>query len=180
MNKNNLPFLMLLMLFSSNALLAQTENVFRVNFLNPGISYEKSLGKKMTLDTGIGFGYNASYPSLAMNSENGFQYMLAAFVDVQSRFYYNFEKRESKGKSTLKNSGNFLALRALYTGPDAVSNFERYDNNSFAFGPTWGLQRAYSKLNVAFSMGPIYYFDTSGNSNWSPFWFELNLGINVN
>lgn len=176
--KSNL--IMCLVFFASNTLLAQTENVLRINFLNPGINYEKSLRENITLETGIGFGYNASYPSLVINSENGFQCIIAPFIDVQSRFYYNFKKREAKEKSISKNTANFIALRVLYTGPEVASSFERYDKNSFAIGPTWGLQRAYNKFNMAFSMGPIYYFDISGNNNWSPFWIELNLGININ
>jgi hypothetical protein len=169
-----------LMLFASRCLIAQTEDVLRINFLNPAISYEKSLSEKITLETELGFGYNASYPDLELNSDNGFQYIIAPFLDVQSRFYYNFESRKTKSKNISKNAGNFVALRALYTGPSVASSYERYENNSIAVEPTWGLQRTYNKLNLAFSTGPIYYFDLSGNTGWSPLWFEFNLGINLN
>lgn len=113
-------------------------------------------------------------------SEGGVQYIFAGFVDLQSRYYYNLEKRKRKGKRYKMNSGNFLAMRMLYTGPDVASSFVRFDNHSFSVGPTWGIQRAYRKLNLAYSMGPEFYFDTMGNGNWFPFSFELNLGINLN
>jgi hypothetical protein len=67
----------------------------------------------------------------------------------------------------------------LYTGPDVASNFIRFDNNSFAIGPTWGIQRAYGRFNLAYSMGPVYYFDTSGNHNWFPLNLEINFGYNL-
>ncbi|WP_226390607.1 hypothetical protein [Penaeicola halotolerans] len=159
--------------------ITQTENVWRVNFLNPSLTYEKAMSPKTTLEGSLGFGYNASYPDLAFFSESGFQYILAVFVDVQSRYYYNLDKRKAKGKTYSQNAGNYLALRMLYTGPDVASSFIRFDNNSFAVGPTWGIQRHYGRFNLNYSMGPIYYFNTSGSANWVPFYFEINLGFNL-
>lgn len=162
---------------------AQTQNVLRVNFLNPAVSYEMATGKNTTLDTSLGFGYNYSYPDLTSASISGVQYLFAMFVDVQGRYYYNLSKREGNGKRTDRNNGNFIAARMLYTGPgiSQISSFDRFDNNSFAVGPTWGLQRTYgNRFNLLFSTGPIYYFDTKGNGNIFPLNLELNLGINLN
>lgn len=157
----------------------QTENVTRINFLNPSITMERALSPKTTFEAGVGFGYNGSYPDLAFASESGIQYIFAGFVDLQSRYYYNLEKRQDKRKNIGSNSGNFIALRMLYTGPDVASNFIRFDNNSFAVGPTWGIQRAYGKFNLAYSMGPINYFNTSGSHNWFPLILEINFGYNL-
>ena len=161
---------------------AQTENVFRVNFLNPAISFEKATGKNTTFDTSIGFGYNGSYPDLTEYSVGGVQHLFAMFVDLQGRYYYNLNKRASKFKRTNSNNGNFVAARMLYTGPSIsqISNLERYNANSFAVGPTWGLQRTYGeRFNLLFSAGPIYYFDPIGNGNFFPLMLELNLGFNL-
>ncbi|MBW3467821.1 hypothetical protein [Arthrospiribacter ruber] len=162
---------------------AQTEDVLRVNFLNPAISYELATGKNTTLDASLGFGYNYSYPDLASGSIGGVQYTFAMFADIQGRYYYNFDRREGKGKRTDHNNGNFIAARMLYTGPGVsqISSFDRFDNNSFAVGPTWGLQRTYGeRINLLFSIGPIYYFDTVGNGNFFPLNLEINLGFNLN
>jgi hypothetical protein len=70
----------------------QTENVLRINFLNPSLTIERALKPKTTFETGVGFGYNGSYPDLAFASESGIQYIYAGFVDLQSRYYYNLEK----------------------------------------------------------------------------------------
>lgn len=161
-------------------IIAQTEDVLRLKIINPGIAFEKSLGKTITLETGIGFGYNFSYPNLQESSEGGVLYMFAPFVDIQGRKFYNLAKRERKDKFIERNSGNFIAVRMLYTGVAATSNFVNFSDHSFAIGPTWGLQRNYGKINFQTSVGPIIYFDPLGNSGWFPLNIELNLGINLN
>ncbi|WP_194974187.1 hypothetical protein [Aquiflexum lacus] len=161
---------------------AQTEDVLKINVLNPAISYEKATGSKTTLDASLGFGYNYSYPNLTLAADDGFQYLFAMFVDVQARYFYNFEKRLAKNKAVRQNSGNFLALRLLYTGPgpEEASSFNRTSNHFFAVGPTWGLQRDYGKINLLFSLGPILYFDPNGNRGFFPLNPEINIGFNLN
>jgi hypothetical protein len=161
---------------------SQTENVLRVNVLNPAISYEKAIGLKTTLDASLGFGYNYSYPELTLAADDGFQYLFAMFVDFQARYYYNLDKRLGKNKTVQHNSGNFLALRVLYTGPgpEEASSFNRTSNHFFAVGPTWGLQRDYGKINLLFSLGPILYFDPNGNRGFFPLNPEINIGFNLN
>lgn len=183
-NMKNVKFLMyftLLILFSG-VTFSQTEDVLRVNLLNPAISFEKTTGVKTTLDASLGFGYNFSYPNLSLAADDGFQYLFAMFIDVQGRYYYNFEKRQEKNKTVEQNSGNFLALRILYTGPgpEKASSYNRTSNHFFAVGPTWGLQRYYGKINLLFSLGPILYFDPNGNSGFFPINPEINIGFNLN
>ncbi len=159
---------------------AQTEDVLRLKIINPGIAFEKSLGKTTTLETGVGFGYNLANENLEEFTEDGWQYIFAPFVDIQGRKFYNLAKREGKGKSIKGNSGNFIAARMLYTGPAAASSITRFSDHTFAVGPMWGLQRNYGKLNLQTSIGPTFNFDTLGNSGWSILSIELNLGINLN
>lgn len=161
---------------------SQTESVLRINVINPAVSYEKALGSKTSLDASLGFGYNFSYPNLSLAADDGFQYIFAPFVDVQGRYYYNFAKRQENGKSVSQNSGNFVAVRTLYTGPtsESLSSYFRTDDHFFAVGPTWGLQRKYNRVNLLFSVGPILYFDTMGNSGFFPINPEINVGFNLN
>lgn len=161
-------------------IIAQTEDVLRLKIINPGIAFEKSLGKTTTLETGIGFGYNLANENLEEFTVGGWQYIFAPFVDIQGRKFYNLAKREGNGKSIQGNSGNFIAARMLYTGPAAASSITRFSDHTFAVGPMWGLQRNYGKLNLQTSVGPTFNFDTLGNSGWSILSIELNLGINLN
>jgi len=183
MNVRNLIIVLTILVVGTSTGFAQTENVLRVNFLNPALSFEKATGNKTTLETSIGFGYHGSYPELRHYGEGGFQYLFAMFADVQGRYYYNFEKRAAKGKRVDKNNGNFIAARMLYTsfGVSELSSFERYSDHSFAVGPIWGLQRTYGeRFNMSFSAGPVYYFDPLGNGNFFPLMLKINLGVNLN
>ncbi|SEG52059.1 hypothetical protein SAMN03080598_04321 [Algoriphagus boritolerans DSM 17298 = JCM 18970] len=67
----------------------QTQKTTKINFLNPGIAWERPIGKKTTAEINIGVGYNGSYPELTDFGINGFQALIAPFLDLQTRYYYN-------------------------------------------------------------------------------------------
>ena len=93
--------------------MAQTSNELRLNILNPGIAWESPIGQRTTLELNAGIGYNFSYPELnTMYGEFGFQGIIAPFVDVQGRSYYNLAKREGNEH----RAGNFLAFVIYTTG----------------------------------------------------------------
>lgn len=156
-----------------------TQKVWRVNFVNPGLELELPTGKSSTFSIGAGIGYGGSYPDLSINN-NGFQYLISPFLDLQEKWFYNFEKRLSKGKSITNNSGNFIAARILVRGNSIASNFDRTSDVDFAFGPTWGIQRKYGKnFHLLFDVGPIYYMDTEGKGNLFPVMIQINLGLDL-
>ncbi len=93
---------------------------------------------------------------------------------------YSRNYMASKGKSLLYNSGNYWGMRLLTNFKEIESqNIIRKDDIDFAFGPTWGLQRAYNNFHFLFDLGPVYYFDTKGNSGFFPVMLQLNLGYNL-
>ncbi|TXK78607.1 hypothetical protein [Mesonia sp. K4-1] len=155
-----------------------TENVFRINFLNPGVEYEYAVTNTSTLSGGLGVTYGGSYPDLS-GGGSGFRYLITPFLDLQYKHFYNFKKRLAKNKNTAHNSGNFISGRFYTRGETIESNFDRTSNYDFAVGPTWGLQRSYGKFHLLFDVGTIYYFDTKGNGNWFPIMIQLNIGLNL-
>ncbi|SEG50916.1 hypothetical protein SAMN03080598_04268, partial [Algoriphagus boritolerans DSM 17298 = JCM 18970] len=108
------------------------------------------------------------------------QYIIRLLAEFRIFIYYNFKKRETKLKSIEGNSANFLALRGLYTGQRIAGNVYYNENYAISIGPTWGFQRKKENFNTLFSIGPVYYFDLTGTSNWLPIFFELNLGFHLN
>jgi hypothetical protein len=157
-----------------------TEKVFRINFINPGLEYELPTGKNTTFSGGIGAGYNGSYPDLSIQKESGFLYIIAPFLDLQEKFYYNFEKRKDKGKSIVNNSGNFVSLRFLTRGPSIEENVVRSTEYDFAISATWGIQRSINeKIHLLFDVGPMYYFDGQGRGNFFPLILQLNIGLDL-
>lgn len=163
---------------SANGLYGQntsTEKVLTLNFINPGIDFERPLGKRTTTAINAGVGYGVSYPKLSTFGAPGFLFMIAPFVDLQTRVYYNLARRNELGKNTKMNSGNFYGLRFLSRGREFDSNFIRDNDLDFAIGPVWGIKRAYNRINLIFNMGPIIYWDRE-SSGFLPLTFELNLG----
>lgn len=157
-----------------------TGKVFRINFINPGVEVELPTGKHTTFSAGIGAGYSGSYPDLSIQKESGFLYIIAPFLDLQQKLYYNFEKRKYKGKSIVNNSGNFISLRFLTRGPSIEENVVRSTEYDFAISPTWGIQRSFNeKIHLLFDVGPKYYFDGEGRGNFFPIMLQLNIGLDL-
>jgi hypothetical protein len=156
-----------------------TEKVWRVNFLNPAIELELPTGNYSTFSAGLGIGFGGGYPDLT-SGVNGFIYIIAPFVDLQQKLFYNINKRVGKGKTVENNSGNFISARIISRGHSIADNVNRTSDFDFAVGPTWGIQRKYGEsFHLLFDIGPQYYFDTEGNGNIFPIMFQLNLGFDL-
>lgn len=95
--------------------------------------------------------------SLALRSEIGIEYdfavgdhydeagfILQPVITLEPRFYYNLKKRNSQGRKTSNNSGNYLSLRTSYHPDWFVINLD--DNITktadLSIIPTWGIKRS--------------------------------------
>ncbi len=153
-------------------------NNWIVNVVNPAIEYEWVTGNSTILSIALGIGYNGAYPNLTI-TEDGFNYIIQPFLDVQYKFMYNRQKRERKSRIVYKNSGNFISFRGIARGWSIAENVIKSDDFDFAIGPTWGIQRSYNKFRLLVDVGPQYYFDTVGNDGFYPFMIQINLGLNL-
>lgn len=153
---------MLLSVFFVNAIQAQDEapravakNQFKINLLLPGFVYEHGFDAKNTLysEVSLGLGFSAN-----SNSSN---FAVFPNINEQFRHYYNLEKRADNGKRTARNSGNFLALNAVYNFESISTNVDyREAVPSFTVAALWGLQRTYKgRFNLEFNAGPGVNFD---------------------
>ena len=183
--KNKIKHLIVASLLSIFAMNAQqdhqVEKIWRINFINPSVEIELPTGELSSFSAGLGVGYGGAYPELTIGSPNGFVYIIAPILDLQQKWYYNFNKRIKKNKNVIGNSGNFFSFRLVTRGPSIADNINRTSDFDFAIGPTWGLQRRYGKsFHLLFDFGPQYYFDTEGNGGVFPINAQLNLGIDLN
>lgn len=66
---------------------------------------------------------------------------------VETRWYYNLDKRLAKGKNISKNSGNSLSLNVVYNPDLFVISNEKNSTviSTIAFIPKWGIKRTYGK-----------------------------------
>ncbi|MDR2968877.1 MAG: hypothetical protein LBV32_04640 [Tannerellaceae bacterium] len=90
-------------------------------------------------------------------NNNGVLYSLNGKFGADFRYYYNLSKREMKGKSTFRNTGNFWAADVSYYTPSIMSSKHTATSHIVALSPYWGIRRVY-KSNL---------------------FFELNLGITI-
>ncbi len=74
---------------------------------------------------------------------NGTGFILQPVLNVEPRYYYNLEKRNSKGKKTSKNSGNYLSIKTSYHPDWFVINLDDDITKiaDLSIIPTWGLKR---------------------------------------
>ena len=175
-----LSFIIVLFFISSVAIAQETEEVLRLNIVNPGIEYELPMSGNSTISVNVGVGYSGSYPELTTTTfGTGGIYVIAPFADVQYKYYYNLNKRFDLNKSTTNNSGNFFSLRFRTRGQSIDENIIRKADYDFAIGPTWGIQRQYDKFHLLFDLGPQFYFDSEGNHGFWPLMPQINFGFNL-
>jgi hypothetical protein len=154
------------------------QNILRLNFINPGIEFEYSISERSKLSANLGAGASMSYPNLTAIQPNH-AFFISTFLDLHYKNIYNFNKRKANNKNVAFNSGDFFGLKINGRGKTLFSDISRTDNIDFSFGPTWGVQRNFKKMNTLFNLGPVYYFDTKGNGGFYPIMIELNIGYNL-
>jgi hypothetical protein len=86
-------------------------------------------------------GMDAGFWGASFYPKNG--YLMTPVITFQPRWYYNLNKRISKSRNILGNSGNFLSVKTSYNGNWFV--ISNYDNiqiaDQISIIPTWGLKR---------------------------------------
>lgn len=182
LNKNNF---LLLVLISANCFSQDKGNdditdVTKLTFFNPGISYEKRIGKLQSLyaqafmNTSFGLGYSSA---LGNTSYIHFDPALA----LQYRYYYNFAKRQAKGKRTGMNSLNYVCAIAETIFSKASISSSYYPEKSIrainSFGLAWGFQRNYHKrFSLDLSIGPGFLFTRVTTMNYTGQFITKRIG----
>ena len=140
----------------------EIQNVFKLMFLNPGVSYELPVGKSQSI---LFHGYSTSLQGLGYSQGVGFisTFYFDPVLAVQYRYYYNASKRHSKGKRTEMNSLNYLSpfIKCMYSKrPMSSGYFIVNDRRPITTaGVVWGIQRNYkSHFSLDLHVGLGYAF----------------------
>lgn len=126
-------------------------NLYKVNIINPGFTFEKSLTNSTSanLDANLSFGFTVN--------NNKTTILTAPFLRGQYRYYYNLKKRVAKGKDISNNSGGFLALNSSYYFKPVGNDVYISSYDGFTFGGVWGFQKTYkSGINLSANTGLGY------------------------
>ncbi|HEU4859926.1 MAG TPA: hypothetical protein VFT15_08830 [Chitinophagaceae bacterium] len=170
MHFNKIPFLLVLLAatncFSQNDARTDIRDITKLNFFDPGISYEKRIGKLQSLtaqaflSTAIYIGY-----SDALGNTSGIDVYPA--LSLQYRYYYNAAKRNAKGKRTEMNSLNYVTGIAEVDFYREQLSFTEDDLRTLkVVGIAWGLQRNYPKrfsLDLSVGLGYVFSKQTTIN-----------------
>jgi len=181
----NKIFLLLLILISTYCFSQDRGNpditdVIKATFLNPGVSYEKRIGKFQSLyaqafmNTSFAIGYS---DALGNTSSIHFDPALA----LQYRYYYNSAKREAKGKRTEMNSLNYISsiLETTFSKGSISSSYYAEKNRRAIniLGIAWGFQRNYKKrFSLDFDLGIGYLFTKGTTIDYTGQYITKNIG----
>ena len=132
------------------------DNLFSLNVLAPGATYEVAVGNTSTLNMSLELG-------LLYRSSDFFEDGFGIYPGgtLQYRFYNNFKRREAKGKNTFGNMANFLAPSIyLQSGNPIIGDLETISDLYGGAGVMYGLQRTGKKgFQFNFMFGPALFFD---------------------
>ena len=157
---------------SPNAIPQVERQLWKINFLLPGVEYERGLGSFATVN--INPYFDVGYSS---NFVLGNAWLVQPALDVQLRRYYNLLRRAGKGKRTEGNSANYFALDLLGVGRSIVDTDNFRNVYYYGLGPVWGIQRTYrSRFNLSFQAGVAYATDGFGEENYL---VRLNLRLGL-
>ena len=151
--------------FSQKSESTDITNITRATFFSPCISYEARVGKFQSI---VGNATLAASFYFSSSSTFGTSYELYfdPALGLQYRYYYNYEKRKTKGKRTDKNSLNYVTAlaQAIFTKNRLSSSYLPEENIRpiYSIGPAWGFQRNYPKrFSLDLSLGLGYAFASS-------------------
>jgi len=140
---------------------ADVTDIFKVTVLNPGLSYEKRIGKFQTL-------YFQAFMNFSSTSSSGYggqtyKYFVDPAITAQYRYYYNSASREDKGLRTTRNNLNYLApVYQLFLSEVPFTNSTAPDKRRpvHAVAAVWGIQRNYTRARFALDLniGPAMLF----------------------
>ncbi len=167
MKKLVLSLICLLVLFSLQAQTARTVKTHNIKLsaMKLGYAYEHPLGDKVVLNSELFIGGFFGYDMF-----QGDYWRVVPSFRLEPRYYYNFEKREEKGKKVFRNVANYISLSMDYVPSMGVGSDIQYDS-FLMIGPKWGIRRMMGKhFLFEFALGVGMY---SNKPN------ELNSGMTM-
>jgi hypothetical protein len=165
MRKNNYFFLALLFCQLAGAQTSSVEkSIYSIEtgFLGIWANNESRVSNELSIKSEIGLILGIEGCTVCKT-----EYALAPEFTLEPRWYYNIEKRSTKGKTYKNNSANFATLSFRYY-PDwfVISNVQNTSiQNQITIIPKWGIKRTIADSNFNYELGigigKRYYIDSS-------------------
>jgi hypothetical protein len=149
--------------FCQDSANSDIRDITKLNFLGPGISYEKRIGKFQSLHAQAYMETSAYFSYSDVFGTDAGVYFSPALA-LQYRYYYNAARREAKGKRTAMNSLNYVGAvsQVAFLKNEIITSYfpEEGRQPSYTIGAIWGFQRNYLKrfsLDFHVGLGYINY-----------------------
>lgn len=148
---------------------------FQTGLLGSWVYNETKLNNEFTLKTEIGLDGGYSYSDFDSPKS---QYILVPSLSLEPRWYYNFAKRDKRGKSITNNGANYLSVKTIYN-PDwfKISNVENISGvHVLRIIPSWGLHRNLgSNFDFDLRLGFGYGFVSNNTTATNGFLPDLSV-----
>ncbi|AGC76022.1 hypothetical protein LX97_00696 [Nonlabens dokdonensis] len=150
------------------------ETIKRIHLLSPGFEIEQDLNKNLSFVGNFGF-FPAFYSQGGSLNKRREGIVWAPFIDLQGRYYTNFNRRLDKGKSIENNSGNFIALKLTNYFPS--ENDEATTDALTIAGFVYGIQRTYwDHFHINLESGLMADLNAAQNDSFVLPWVSFQLG----
>ena len=170
MNKNKLSLLLLLFAFLANAGVLHAQELQTIQKLGLGINgldlaVEIPMAENITIEPAVGLGPSYDFDNRpdAITSKMGWHWALlepSVHASVYGKFFYNRDKRMSKSKSLLFNSGMFIGAKVKYVSKPLTSDEYHSQTNNLIVNLNWGGQRNIGKYWIySYSLGLGYGYN---------------------
>lgn len=148
----------------------------QIGLFGINVNYESKLVDKLSLR--ISAELQSSIWVNNFNDKTGF--IMSPIINIEPRFYYNFNTRAKKSKNNNHNAANYFSLQMQYM-PDwfVISNIDNIKSyNQINFIPTYGFRRNFSNnFNYEFKFG--YGFGTLIDSDYKASGRVIDLSFKV-
>ena len=138
---------------------------FKINFISPGVEFEKGLGNNTTLLVGANVQF---YTRITQKNE---VWSFIPGANTEFRYYTNLNRRILKNKEIAGNSGNYVSLKnSTYVIVETIYDSADLEGGVYGhFGPTYGIQRTYLRgFNFNIQLGFGYYYDQKYDGFFAP------------
>ncbi|MDR1348569.1 MAG: hypothetical protein LBJ63_09130 [Prevotellaceae bacterium] len=179
----NLLILLLVFIFCKNVCAqnektaqTQSNHIIDAGFVSATYTYEHAFAKKYTISGSAGIVGTIGYRSVDyFGGSNYWYYSMHPCVIIETRYYYNLEKRVRKGKNTDGNTGSFLSVQCGYVFKPIKKHNVYDDVCGFSIAPYWGLRRIWwNHLLFEFRAGFAF-----GKNNYNYSDVSITLGLRL-
>ena len=111
---------------------------------------ETKLSNKIALRTEIGLD-----AGLLLENSGSASFIFTPVLRAEPRWYYNLERRVSRGKRITRNTGNFVSLNVSFNPDLFLIDFTNRNvsvPNQISIVPTWGIRRSLGK-HISYETG---------------------------